>query len=288
MTFERMLAWLPVRQRRVEAAGVATAVLTGGAGQPLVLLHGGIECGGIYWAPVIDRLVGNHRVVVPDAPGLGESAPFDPLDDERLARWLHELINLTCEARPTLVAHSLFGTLATRLTAHADSLARLIVYNAPGIGRYRMPLGLRIVATWFALRANERNGNRFERYALLHREQTRPRDPAGSTRSVRTRARASASSTSSGHCAPCSRSGRCASRTPSCDGSASRRRLLWGCYDRMTPPAPARAASTRLGWPLHVVNEAAHAPHLEHPNTFVDRLSDLPTAAPVSRKEAVG
>jgi hypothetical protein len=51
MTFERMLAWLPVRQRRVEAAGVATAVLTGGAGQPLVLLHGGIECGGIYWRP---------------------------------------------------------------------------------------------------------------------------------------------------------------------------------------------------------------------------------------------
>ena len=61
--------------------------------------------------------------------------------------------------------------------------------------------------------------------------------------------------------------------------------LLWGRYDRMTPPALARAASTRLGWPLQVVDEAAHVPHLEQPDSFVNRLTALPAAAPV---EAVG
>ena len=41
-----------------------------------------------------------------------------------------------------------------------------------------MPVGLRIVAISFALRPNERSGERFERFALLDRERTRRRDPA--------------------------------------------------------------------------------------------------------------
>ena len=278
MTRERLLAGLPVRQRRVHAAGVATALLEGGAGPPLVLLHGGIECGGVYWAPVIARLAANHRVVVPDAPGLGESAPFDRLDDEHFARWLHELIDLTCEARPTLVAHSLVGTLAARFAAHGDALA-------PGIGRYRVPLGLRMVAARFALRPNERNGARFERYALLDRERTRRRDPAWfDSFGAYTRSRA--------RLPHVKRTMRAlleigTVRVP----DAELRRiaipvaLLWGRYDRMTPPALARAASTRLGWPLHVVDEAAHVPHLEQPDSFVDCLT---TAAPLSAQEAVG
>ena len=285
MTRERLLAGLPVRQRRVDAAGVATALLEGGTGPPLVLLHGGIECGGVYWAPVIARLAANHRVVVPDAPGLGESASFARLDDEHFARWLHELIDLTCEARPTLVAHSLFGTLAARFAAHGDALARLVVYAAPGIGRYRMPLGLRIVAARFALRPNERNGARFERYALLDRERTRRRDSAWfDSFGAYTRSRA--------RLPHVKRTMRAlleigTVRVP----DAELRRiaipvaLLWGRYDRMTPPALARAASTRLGWPLHVVDEAAHVPHLEQPDSFVDRLT---TAAPLSAQEAVG
>jgi pimeloyl-ACP methyl ester carboxylesterase len=50
--------------------------------------------------------------------------------------------------------------------------------------------------------------------------------------------------------------------------------LLWGRHDRMTPLPLAEAASTRLGWPLHVVDNAAHVPHIEQPDSFVDRLTD--------------
>jgi pimeloyl-ACP methyl ester carboxylesterase len=82
---ERVLAGLPVSHRRLDAAGVSTALLEGGAGSPLVLLHGGIECGGAYWAPVITRLVENHCVIGPDAPGLGGSEPIAGLDDETFA-----------------------------------------------------------------------------------------------------------------------------------------------------------------------------------------------------------
>jgi pimeloyl-ACP methyl ester carboxylesterase len=176
---ERMLAGLPVTERRLDVAGVSTVVLEGGAGSPLVLLHGGIECGGAYWAPVIPRLAEGHRLIVPDAPGLGESEPVARLDDEAFARWFGELLRLTCDGRPTVVAHSLFGTLAARFTAaHGDSVARLVVYAAPGVGPYRMPLALRIVGMRFALRPTARNQERFERFALLERERTRRRDPA--------------------------------------------------------------------------------------------------------------
>jgi pimeloyl-ACP methyl ester carboxylesterase len=117
----------------------------------------------------------------------------------RFARWLRELIRLTCDARPTLVAHSLFGTLAARFAAaHGDSLARLIIYAAPGVGPYRMPIGLRIVAIRFGLRPNERNEERFERFALLDRERTRRQDPEWFDPSVPTHSRAHRSRTSSG------------------------------------------------------------------------------------------
>jgi pimeloyl-ACP methyl ester carboxylesterase len=271
---QRLLAGLPVSQRRLDAGDVSTALLEGGAGSPLLLLHGGIECGGVYWAPVIPRLVEDHRVVVPDAPGLGESEPLARLDDETFARWLRTLIRLTCEARPTLVAHSLFGTLAARFAvAHGDSLLRLIVYAAPGVGPYRMPVGLRIVAMRFALRPNERSGKRFERFALLDRERTRQRDPAwfdAFSAYALSRARTPHVKRTMSRLIKVG-----TQRAP--DAELQRIRipaaLLWGRHDRMTPLPLAEAASTRLGWSLHVVDEAAHVPHIEQPDGFVDRLA---------------
>jgi hypothetical protein len=37
---ERLLAGIPVSERRLQLAGVSTAVLEGGDGPPVVLLHG--------------------------------------------------------------------------------------------------------------------------------------------------------------------------------------------------------------------------------------------------------
>ncbi len=72
---DRLLKDLPVQGQHLEVNGIATFVLAGGQGPPLVLLHGGIECGGAYWAPVIPRLAQSHRLIIPDVPGLGESEP---------------------------------------------------------------------------------------------------------------------------------------------------------------------------------------------------------------------
>ena len=131
---DRMLAGLPVTHRTLDIDGIATSVLEGGDGPPLVLLHGGIECGGAMWAPVLTRLVEHHRVVVPDVPGLGESAPAPRLDVDTFTTWFAGLLKQTNVERPTLVAHSLLGSLGARLaTRHSSLLGRLVVYAAPGV-----------------------------------------------------------------------------------------------------------------------------------------------------------
>lgn len=48
--------------------------------------------------------------------------------------------------------------------------------------------------------------------------------------------------------------------------------VMWGRHDRMVPLRIAEAAAMRHGWPLHVADRAAHAPHIEQPDAFVETL----------------
>jgi len=132
---DRLLKDLPVQGQRLEVNGIATFVLAGGQGPPLVLLHGGIECGGAYWTPVIPRLAQSHRLIIPDVPGLRESEPVGRLDGDAFDNWFAALLRLTCDEKPTLVAHSLLGSMDAGFAAqHSDLLRGLVIYAAPGIG----------------------------------------------------------------------------------------------------------------------------------------------------------
>jgi pimeloyl-ACP methyl ester carboxylesterase len=269
---ERMLARLPVAERRLELAGVSTAVLEGGAGPPLVLLHGGIECGAAVWAPVVARLAERHRVVLPDLPGLGESEPVARLDAPTFADWFIALLGHTCEAPPVLVAQSLAGSLAARFAVeHGERLARLVLYAAPGVGRYRMPLGLRATAVRFALRPSEANAERFERWAFADLDRVRRADAewfaafgayllarAQVPHVKRTMRRLIATGTKP---------------VPALEGIEVPTVLLWGRHDRFVPLRLAEAANSRYGWPLRVVEHAGHVPHIEQPEAFLEALS---------------
>ncbi len=101
---DEMLAGTGGRVRDLDVGGVRTSVIEAGDGPPLVLLHGAIECGGIMWTPVLADLAQRHRVVVPDAPGLGQSAPVDRLDIEVFTRWFDDFLQRQELERPTLVA----------------------------------------------------------------------------------------------------------------------------------------------------------------------------------------
>ena len=271
---DRLLQGLPVQGKPLDVNGIATLVLAGGQGPPLVLLHGGIECGGAYWAPVIPRLGQCHRLIIPDVPGLGESEPVGRLDADAFDNWFAALLRLTCDEKPTLVAHSLLGSMAARFGArHSDLLHRLVIYAAPGIGPYRMPLGLRVVALRFALRPSESNAERFDRRAFFDFDRARQMDPEWfEAFSDYTRSRAVVS-----HVKRTMRQlvGSCTKQVP----DAELRRigvqaaLLWGRHDRFVPVGLAQSASTRLGWPLHVIDDAGHVPHIEQPQAFLDALA---------------
>jgi len=270
----RMLAGLPVHERRLELDGTSTTLLEGGDGPPLVLLHGGIECGGAIWAPVVARLAERHRLVIPDLPGLGESDPVDRLDAATFAAWFTALLRMTCDEPPALVAHSLGGTLAARLAArHGEQLERLVIYGAPGVGRYRMPLGLRVTAIRFALRPTQRNAERFERRAFFDLDRVRALD-------AEWLAAFDAYSLARAHVPHVRRTMNRLIRSATkqvpdaeLERIAVPASLLWGRHDRFVPLALGEAASSRLGWPLHVVEGAGHVPHVEQSEAFLEALS---------------
>ncbi len=270
---ERLLTGVPVVERRLHAAGVSSCVLEGGSGPPLVLLHGGIECGGVMWAPVVARLAVKHRLVIPDLPGLGESAPVDRLDAATFATWFNALLELTCDEPPAVIAHSLGGTLAARFAAHhGDRIGRLVIIGGPGVGPYRMPAELRIAAIRFGLHPTERNLERFERLAFLDLDEMRGRDPGwfeAFGAYVRSRARAP-------HVKRAMRR-LVASCTKQVPDSELRRiapapELVWGRHDRFVPVALAEHAAVRLDWRLHVIEDAGHVPQLERPDAFLQAL----------------
>jgi 2-hydroxymuconate-semialdehyde hydrolase len=274
-----MLAGLPVTAHALDVDGIDTSILEAGAGPPLVLMHGGIECGGAYWAPVIARLAEHHRLIVPDAPGLGESAPVHRLDDDTFAAWFSGVLEQTQCVRPTLVAHSVLGSTAARFAAQRpDRLRALVVYAAPGVGPYRMPMRLRYVAIRFGIRPSARNAERFDRFALFDLDANRRRDPEWfAAFDAYTRSQASLR-----HVKRTMRRliGTETKQIPEADlrRIAVPTTLLWGRHDRMVPLALAQGVATRLGWPLHVVDGAAHAPHMEQPEAFAAELSAIADA----------
>jgi pimeloyl-ACP methyl ester carboxylesterase len=272
---ETLLAGLPVNERRRHLAGVATSVLEGGEGPPMVLLHGP---GGFAaaWRPVLPRLARTHRVIVPDLPGHGASqVDKGPLDAERVLRWLDELIEQTCAAPPVLVGSTVGGAIAARFatTRHRRRIARLVLVDTLGLAPFepapRFGIALhRFLAqptqgsyerlmefcTFDLDRVRERLGDRWEPYAAYAVEL------AGDARVQA----ALGSLIGQFAAAPIPPEQLARIDVPTT--------LVWGQHDLATPLHVAEVASARYGWPLHVVEDAGDEPFLDQPEAFLDVL----------------
>jgi pimeloyl-ACP methyl ester carboxylesterase len=126
----------------MEIAGITTAVLEGGQGPPLVLLHGP-KANATHWMRVIPGLAQTHRVVAPDLPGHGKSVRTGraPIDSGRMMAWLRELIAATCEEAPYVTGHALGGAIAARFACSGgDKLRGLALVDSFGLApRIGMP-----------------------------------------------------------------------------------------------------------------------------------------------------
>jgi 3-oxoadipate enol-lactonase len=150
-------ALLPgLEARFVERRGVRIRVWEGGAGRPLLLVHG---LGGAAWnfCELVPRLPG-RRLIVPDLPGHGASTPLP--GSSGLAGYADALA--ACLDGPAdVLGHSLGGAVALRLAERHPSLVRgLVLAAAAGITS-----STRLAQAVIALATTIQPGRRLGRYA---------------------------------------------------------------------------------------------------------------------------
>ncbi|QND46565.1 alpha/beta hydrolase (plasmid) [Rhizobium lusitanum] len=105
--------------RRIETAEAELAVLTGGSGPAILLLHGYPETRSA-WHRIAPVLATHHSVVIPDLPGYGDSSIDGNLQGTGSKRWmakcLHEMMTALGHERFVVVGHDRGGRVAYRMT----------------------------------------------------------------------------------------------------------------------------------------------------------------------------
>jgi pimeloyl-ACP methyl ester carboxylesterase len=269
---QRLLAGLPVTERRLQLAGVSTAVLEGGDGPPIVFLQGEFAA---VWMRVIPELVTAHRVIAPDLPGLGASEVSDaPPDAGSVLTWLDELIERTCAIPPVLVGKGPAGALAARFAIdHGDRVDRLVLVDTFGLDRYRPAAGMALTFIGVLLRPTERGLERgFRRYCFADLD--RARAEMGERYEWMLAYAVDRFSTPSVKAAMRSLMRELAAAIPPRDLAriAVPTTLIWGRHDVGVRLKVAEAASARYGWPLHVIENARDDPAIEQPEAFLEAL----------------
>jgi pimeloyl-ACP methyl ester carboxylesterase len=271
----RLLADMPITERRLLLAGISTAVLEGGDRPPVVLLHGPMA-NATHWMGIIPRLAATHRVIVPDLPGHGASEVTGEgrVDSGRVMEWLGALIEQTCQMPPALVGQLLGGAIAARYAIeHSHRLNRLVLVDTFGLRPFQPAPEFGLALSNFLTEPTERTHTdlwhhcAFNLDALRQRmgERWRPFEAYNLDR-------ARAPSVQAAVAALMEHFG-----VPAIPASDLARIivptiLIWGSHDRATPLAVAKEASERLGWRLHVIENCNDDPPVERPDELLQVL----------------
>lgn len=269
----RLLEGLPVSERVVRCAGVPTAVLEGGDGAPVVLLHGPGESA-VNWRWVIPDLAATHAVVAPDLPAHGRTGRAgEELDTARVLSWLDELIDRTCSRPPVLVGHLLGGAVSARFAVErGERLSGLVLVDSLGLDKFRPSLRFLLTLVGFQAMPTEGTYRRFMRHCAFDLDALRDRmgelwEPFVAhnldfARGPKSKAAARLLREAGLPPIPSEELARITVPTT----------LIWGRHDRALDLEIAEAASDRYGWPLHVIEDAADDPPRDQPGAFLEAL----------------
>lgn len=279
----RLLAGIPVVERTLPLATVPTAVLEGGAGPSVVLLHSSGEFATL-WRRVIPHLATTHHVVAPDLPGHGASqmSADGSLDPGRVLAWLGELIDQTCPSAPVVVGHGLGGAIAARFAVdRGDRLAGLVLVDTMGLVEFdpAPSFGQALHSFMQEPTAPTRDGL-FEQCFV---DLDRLRDQMGEHWTpladyALDRAGTPAQQAALGLLMP--QVGMPAIPADELARITVPTTLIWGRGDLQVPLPIAEAASARYGWPLRVIEHAGDDPAMEQPEAFLAALYPMLDAGP--------
>lgn len=267
-----LLAGLPVVERRLSLAGISTAVLEGGTGSPLILLHGPGESA-VKWLRVIPELVKTHHVIAPDLPAHGASGAWEKVEADRVFEWLGELIRQTCPSPPTVVGHVLGGAIAARFAVrYPNRIGRLVLVDSLGLTRFRPSPRFALAMIHFLARPNERTYDRFMRQCShdlddLRKQMGRRWEPFATynlmaARSPRSKAVGEFMRMFGLPRIPSEDLARITIPTS----------LIWGRHDRATRLRIAEEVGARHGWPVYVIEDCADDPARDRPEAFLAAL----------------
>jgi pimeloyl-ACP methyl ester carboxylesterase len=252
-----------------------------GDGAALVLLHG-VGTSRVVWRPAVPYLTAGRRVVAPDMPGFGASAPLGP------GFGLEEVADALAGALPApfdLLGNSLGGAVALVLAQrHPDRVRRLILAAPAGLARHRDPIPALAGRAGGALIA----ARRIAGPALAGNGLTRRLFLAGLVADARAVPAHDARRMVRGS----EGSRRICAAIAAVAGVDLRPRLaelavpvafLWGERDRVVPLAALEQLRTLVpGAPAEVIPGAAHVPQLERPREFAAAVDRLLSAVTVS------
>jgi pimeloyl-ACP methyl ester carboxylesterase len=270
----RLLSTIPLAEQTLDLAGVQTAVLEGGNGPPVVLLHGPGEYAA-KWVRVLPELVKSHRVIAPDMPGHGNSVVSGgPIGADRVLDWLGALIKHTCATPPTLVGQILGGAIAARFASRdVDRLSRLVLVDAFGLAPFRPAPEFGRALTDFLTGPDEETHDGLWRYCAFDLDRLRERmGESWDLIKAYNLDRARSAPLHATQHSLMEQFGMPAIPPAELECIPVPTALIWGRHDLATPLSVAEAASKRYGWPLHVIEDAADDPPIEQPKAFLVAL----------------
>ena len=267
-------------ERFSEVRGCRLRYLVAGEGEPLLLVHG-LGGAAANWLALAPLLLEGRRVLVPELPGHGGSAP---LPAAQSLNSFADRIGTLLDQPATVVGHSLGGAIALRLAIRRPELVQaLVLAGAAGIS----------------------SGNRRARYALTVTGLVKPgrriapyRAAVARSAALKTlvfgRWGASDPPALSEEMAQAFLSGP-ARHTDTISASQALMRddprpdldrvrcptlVLWGARDQQLPVGDAFEYARRLGAPLRVIADCGHLLIGERPDACADAIESFLAGEP--------
>jgi len=154
-----------IHSKKMNVAGLDVHYLTGGEGDPLVVIHGGGD-GARAWLDNLEELSQCYTVYAPDLPGFGHSQPIsDGFHASEFVEFMEGFTHNLGLQRFHLVGHSVGGGVALRFALESPrKIERLVLVSSMCLGKeialwarflsspaFLMPIGEAGVALFKAL-----------------------------------------------------------------------------------------------------------------------------------------